>query len=291
MKIAVYITSYNQIAYLSEAINSVLDQTLTPHQIIVVDDASNDGSCDLIADYRNRYPELIVPILHKTNTGIAQVRIDALSAVKSDYVTYVDGDDRFLPEKLELESEVIRSGKDIKIAFSNNVYVTEDGKTRIKAWVDQEDVPIGDIFWHTFSRSFPKRSLFRMELVEYEALKRAGFHDSKLRLYEDYDLRIRLTKGNRAGYINRVLAEIRMHDHGLSKSSLASHLEALDYLIEKNRALLENLPAGEKKSAIRLAGQWINKVALRAGIQALKKMDMKQFSHACRIYGKYSFIS
>ncbi|MBT7715794.1 MAG: glycosyltransferase family 2 protein, partial [Deltaproteobacteria bacterium] len=87
MKISVFITSYNQKKFLIEAIESVLNQTLSPFQIIVVDDSSKDLSQEVIAGYAARYPNLITPIFHKRNTGVAQVRIDALNAVNGDYVT------------------------------------------------------------------------------------------------------------------------------------------------------------------------------------------------------------
>lgn len=61
MNISVFITSYNQRDYLREAIESVLAQTLPASQIIVVDDASSDGSPDLISDYARRYPDLFTP--------------------------------------------------------------------------------------------------------------------------------------------------------------------------------------------------------------------------------------
>ena len=172
MNISVFITSYNQRDYLKEAIESVLAQTLPAEQIIVVDDASTDGSQDLIADYAREYPELFTTIYHQQNTGVAQVRIDALNAVRGDYVTYVDGDDWFLPEKLELEAAALESNPEARISFSNNEYVTEDGKTALWVWAEGEFVPQGDVFWQTVARDFPRRSLFRMELVHYDIVAR-----------------------------------------------------------------------------------------------------------------------
>ena len=107
--ISVYITSYNQREFLAEAIDSVLAQTLPPHQIIVVDDCSTDGSQDIIADYARAHRGLFSPIYHRDNTGVAQVRADALAAVTGDLVTYVDGDDRYLPTKLEQEAAALKA--------------------------------------------------------------------------------------------------------------------------------------------------------------------------------------
>lgn len=271
MKISVFITSYNQREYLKEAIESVLAQTLTPVQVVVVDDASLDGSQDLIADYRRRYPEIVVPIYHQRNTGVAQARIDGLCAVIGDYVTYVDGDDLFVPEKLEKEAAALKAHREVQIAFSNNIYVSLDGNIKSRRWVDNETVPQGDVFWHTFTRSFPKRSLFRMELVDYSAWKRIGFHDPNLRLYEDFDMRIRLTKRLRAVYVDEPLSYIRAHNVGLSSAPIRDHFAALDYLYKKNRPLLDDIVTERRTEAIRMFKTWIATLAKGAGWRAFKR--------------------
>lgn len=269
MNISVFVTSYNQRDYLREAIESVLAQTLPASQIIVVDDASSDGSPDLISDYARRYPDLFTPVYHKQNTGVAQVRIDALEAVTGDYVTYVDGDDWFLPEKLEKESAAIRANPEARIAFSNNEYMSEDGSTLVRRWVDGEPVPQGDVFWQTIGRAFPRRSLFRMELVHYDSWREIGFHDPALSLYEDFDMRIRLTQRLRVVYVDQVLSRIRTHQSGLSKSSPARHFMALDYLFDKHRLLIDALPDYQHQKALTGLAGWIAPVGFKATKEAL----------------------
>ena len=135
MRISVYITSYNQKAFLKEAIDSVLNQTLQPYEIIIVDDCSTDGSQELILSYADKYV-YVKPIFHKKNLGVAKVRITALSNIKGDYVTYVDGDDVFLPNKLEIEANLIKSGE-FNVAFSNNMYVDSNDLNDVKwIWAD-----------------------------------------------------------------------------------------------------------------------------------------------------------
>ena len=245
MKISVIITSYNQKKYLIEAIESVLFQTLKPFQIIIIDDCSTDGSQEVIAGYYSRYPTLITPIYHTENTGVSKTRINALEVVKGDYVTYVDGDDLFLPTKLEKESKLLKENPDIQIAFSNNFYMTENG-VHTGTWIEGEMPPEDDIFKETFARDFPKESLFRMELVDYKAWTNVGFHDPNLYIYEDYDMRIRLTKKLKVKYYNEPLSKIRIHGKGLSRSETARHLEAFKYIYKKNCHLLENLSASDR---------------------------------------------
>ncbi len=245
MDISVFIPSYNQKKYLQEAIESVLAQTLKPVQIIVVDDASPDDSRDLIDSYKTKYPDLFTTIFHEHNLGIGQTRIDALNAVTGDYVTYVDGDDRFLPTKLEDEAKTLIDNPSGDIAFSNHYYMTKDGE-RMSTWITKTLPPEGNVFRHTFVRDFPRTDEFRMELVPYNAWKEIGFHDPQMRVLEDWDMRIRLTKKLRTVFCNKPLAEIRLHNTGLSKSRAEEKIKVLDLIWIKNKHLLEDLEEKER---------------------------------------------
>jgi len=290
MRISVFVTSYNQKDYLQEAIESVLAQTLRPLEIIVVDDASRDQSRDAIAGFASRYPELVVPIYHEQNQGVARTRIDALRVVSGDYVTYVDGDDRLLPTKLEKEAELLRHNPSAQIAFSDNYYISAEG-VRTGTWAESETPPEGDIFCETFARRFPRRNLFRMELVEYRAWKQIGFHDVELALYEDYDMRIRLTKRLRTAYIDEPLSEIRLHADGLSSLPATVHLEALDYILSKNEPLLANLGSARREAIQQDVHQWMARIGQRAAdeawIDAVKQLRNGRPARAMALWSEY----
>lgn len=274
MKISVFITSYNQKEYLAEAIESVLNQTWHPSQIIIIDDYSEDGSQELIAGYASRYSDLILPIYNTRNIGVAQCRILALEAVTGEKVTYVDGDDRFLPTKLEKEGKALEKHSTAHIAFSNNYYMTKDGQ-RKSIWADGVVPPEGKVFLDTFARDYPRGSLFRMELVDYNEWKRIGFHDPSLNLYEDFDMRIRLTKSLRTVYCDEPLSEIRMHGQGLASSKAQKHLLALEYLFKKNRCLLNDVSDPERRKVESSFKEFLARVAKKAAREMLEKEKMK----------------
>lgn len=274
MKISVYIPSYNQKQYLIDAIESVLAQSLKPHQIIIVDDCSSDGSQELIAGYASRYSQLITPIYHRSNQGISRSRNDALQAVNGDYVTYVDGDDRFLPTKLEKEAKLLQENPHVQIAFSNYYYITVDGD-RTGIWAEKEIPPQGNIFRQAFAREFPRGNLFRSELVAYSCLKEIGFYDDRLPIYEDWDLKIRLTKNYQALYCSEPLSEYRRHQYGLSQSSKSLHFKSIERIDRKNRILLNDLPSFgrvsvQQKLATKLS--WLAQQAAREELEKRHKM-------------------
>jgi glycosyltransferase involved in cell wall biosynthesis len=246
MKISVWITSYNQKEFLKEAIESVLAQTLKAHQLILVDDHSADGSQELIIAYKQQYPSLITAVFHKQNRGVAQVRVSALEQVTGDHVTYVDGDDLYLPRKLEVESKLITQG-DFQIAFSNNIYFKGSAEQVDHIWVEEgSTLPRpGNMYFETLSRSFPRNSLFRMELVNYDLWKQTGFHDTSLKIYEDFDMRIRLTKNAKVNYSREALTMIRLGESGLSQSRKEVHRECLEYILQKHAKDINGLTSAQ----------------------------------------------
>lgn len=246
MDISVFITSYNQKAYLKEAIESVLAQTLPARQVVIVDDCSDDGSQALIEGYQSRYPEIITPILHEQNLGVAQARANALRAVSGTYVTYLDGDDRYMPKKLEKESALLLNRTWAQIAYSNSFYMTEEGE-HFATWVTDGKAPQGDAFVRTLTRDFPQGNLFRMELLPYALWRKVGFHDPNLKVLEDWEMRIRLTRKYRLAYWDEPLSEIRMHSSGLSSLAAAEKLKAFDYIWRKHEPALDSMnPAARR---------------------------------------------
>ena len=255
-RISVYITSYNERNLLKCAIESVLAQTLQPSQIIVVDDCSSDGSQDLIADFARDHGDLFTPIFHRENTGVGQARVDALASVTGDLVTYLDGDDRFLPTKLEKEAAALDAHPDADIAFSNNRWRSPDGRIDY-LWITDEDPPQGSVFAETFARAYPRRMLFRMELVRYEAWQRIGFHDPKFPIFEDWEMRIRLTHGCRTVFVNETLSEITLHGRGLSSTRAETYLRVTDEIVRKHRHLLDELSESRRRWVCKELSKWI----------------------------------
>jgi len=272
MKISVCITCYNQKHYLIEAIESVLSQSIRPGEIIIVDDFSTDGSQEIISAYVVRYPTLVKPFYHERNCGIARTRTSALEAVTNDFVTYLDGDDRFLPSKLEVELRSLLGNPNAQIVCSNFHYINAAG-TRIGIWADPgEAVPQGNVFVRVFARDYPKGSLFRNELVHYQAWKKIGFYDESLALFEDYDMKIRLTKHLHTVYCDELLVEYRRHNTGLSRSRAAKKLEAFEYIYQKNRPLLDDLNATERREIKKRVGKWMARFSGIAAKEAKQSM-------------------
>ena len=191
--ISVYITSFNKGKYLRQAITSVLNQSLQPEEIIIVDDGSNDNSREIIKGFASRYPEIIKPIINENNYGIAKTRNIAISHCKGELITFVDGDDYFFPSKLESELKIIRNGN-YGCVYSNHVFVDEFNNEN-GCFADKEDHPVeGDLFIENFTRSFHVNSgsNFHNEMFYKSCAQEIGLYDEKIKIWEDWDFRIRI---------------------------------------------------------------------------------------------------
>lgn len=270
MPISVCITSFNQVNYLAEAIDSALAQTLKPGEIIIVDDASTDSSPALIAGYAARYPDLVRPIFHSQNVGVARARNSAVSAVSGEYLTFLDGDDRFLATKLENELRLMEHIGSAYIVFSDVYTIAQDGR-RIQVWAGNQNVPEGDAFLDVFTRRFPRRRLFRSELVPTNIMVRSGGYDPNLKVYEDYELRIRLAKMQRTAFNPQPESEHRRLPGGLSRAGAEILLDSFEYICQKNKPLIQDLLPQERQLILKFQDTWRAELLRRMALEHLSE--------------------
>jgi glycosyltransferase involved in cell wall biosynthesis len=119
MKISVVIPNYNHARWLPESIESALNQTLKPHEIIVVDDGSTDNTREVVAQYPVRY-------VYQKNAGLSATRNKGIAESTGDWIALLDADDYWLPQKLELQAAAIR---DEEFCYCGTTQFFNDGHT------------------------------------------------------------------------------------------------------------------------------------------------------------------
>lgn len=240
MTITAVITSYNQQDYLIQAIDSVMGQTLRPTELLIVDDASTDDSPAIISAYATRFSELIRPILKPRNLGVVDTFNRGLDEAAGNYISFLAGDDRWLPDKLEREAKRLTAADEPDGVFSDYYYTRADG-TPLYLWADDRHPPQGDILPQTLVRDFPRRALFRSELADAALWRQVGRYDPAFTLYEDWDMHIRLAARFRYAYVAEPLSEYRRHSAGLSTVPVETHLTAVAQIEQKYAGLFASL--------------------------------------------------
>ncbi|MEZ4540359.1 MAG: glycosyltransferase [Chloroflexota bacterium] len=243
MDLTVGITSYNQCGLLVEAIDSVLAQTLRPREIIIVDDASEDDSPQLIRSYAAQYPDLVRPILLARNSGPNAARNHVIEAAQGQRLSFLDGDDRWLPTKLEREAARLNGPDRPDAVFSNFYFTAKDG-AHMFLWATDQTPPEGYLLPQVLMLDLPRTTLFRSEIAPTNLWHRAGQFDASFAIYGDWDMKIRLAaQVPRFGYVDEPLCEYRRHGAGISNKPVEMHLAAVDHIEQKYAPLVEQLAA------------------------------------------------
>lgn len=242
-KISVVIFSYNFERFIKECVESVLSQTLRPVEIIVCDDHSTDNTGSIINKLGQQFPHLIKIYQHAKNLGPLYNGAFGSRVASGDFVCFLDGDDRWLPKKLELEWKALQKNPDAQLAYSNVITIDAEG-CRFDVWDNNEvdAFPNGDVFIETFSRQFFSNSgsLFRNELVSRFAFSQVAYYDENLESFWDWDRKIRYAAQFHVAYSGAALVERRHHKGGFSKNQSEKHDRAFVEVYEKNFPLLVN---------------------------------------------------
>mgnify|MGYP000598518654 CR=1 FL=1 len=125
--ITICIVTYNQQAYIRECLDSVLSQQVSvPFEVIVSDDGSTDSTRDILHEYANRYPNLKL-VLRPQNLGALKNFVATHDLATGDYVCHLDGDDRWLPGKLESQFQFLSQNKDFNACWTRTNLFNDQG--------------------------------------------------------------------------------------------------------------------------------------------------------------------
>ena len=114
-KVTVIIPTYNAEKTIERAIKNVLNQTLNDFEIIIVDDASKDRTIEIIKEYQRKEKRIKLFILDKNSGGPTLPRNIGIQNANSEYITFLDSDDVYLPENLKIKSKILDKNPEINI--------------------------------------------------------------------------------------------------------------------------------------------------------------------------------
>ena len=140
MNLSVAMATYNGEKFIRDQLDSILNQTRLPDEIVISDDASTDRTPEILMEYKEKYPKLIKFLLNKENIGFVKNFERAIMNSTGDVVALSDQDDVWLPEKLEKECKILEEHQDIGMVFCDLEVVDEKLKMlvpslwRTKKW-------------------------------------------------------------------------------------------------------------------------------------------------------------
>ncbi len=224
--VVIGVTTYMFGEFLEECLQSLVNQTLRPMQIVVCDDCSTDMSWGIMTQFKSEYPDLFSIHRPEGNVGPSHI-CDYLEdrMPPADYYTLIDGDDRWHPRKLEMEVRAIHR-HNADVAYSDVTLINQVGKP-YGEWRKLDSIPdAGHLFTNVYGKRFFKNStsVFRNEMVSYKAFKSIGGYDYKLQNFWDWDLKVRLAHNYTIAFSGEKLVDYRQHPRGISKTTDARNL-------------------------------------------------------------------
>ena len=182
MKISVIIPTYNRKKTLARAIQSVINQSLSPFEILIIDDGSNDGTEEWVKEnFQN------IKYIYQNNRGVSSARNIGVENANGDWVAFLDSDDEWLSNKLHEQVIAIESNPKIKFFHTNEIWIRNG--VRVNQMKKHKKYG-GYIFEKCLDicRISPSSVLIQKEVFD-----NIGVFDESLRVCEDYDLWLRIT--------------------------------------------------------------------------------------------------
>ena len=252
--ISVIIPVYNSAEYLSKCIKSVIAQTYTQLEIILINDGSTDNSGEICDKYASQDKRIIV--IHQENGGVSAARNTGLDRATGEYIGFVDSDDTAIPEMFEkLLVTIKKHNKQIAICGHTRFHIEgsiEKREQREIAEVLNTETALEYLFSHKYFEGFLWNKLFCGKLID-----KLRF-DKDLHFCEDLlFVNQCLLKSNGAAYVAEALYEYRLRESSITciynnkrRTELQSFQRMMD--LNKSKKIVEILQFRYLEAAVNL---------------------------------------
>ena len=274
MNISVVIPSYNRKDFLKRSIDSAINQTKKPLEIIVVDDGSTDGTETMIkSDYD------FVKFIKQKNKGVSAARNIGIKVSIGEWICFLDSDDEWKKDKLEKQINAMKSNPGYKFFHSNEIWIKNGLRINQKKKHKKYG---GDIFDKCLDMCRISPSSVMIDKTVFDEV---GNFNEDLVVCEDYELWLRICDKYRVFFIDEpLIIKYGGHQGQLSYSieSIENHrIKALEYLI------LENLNRKNKRHAIQMLLSKLN-IYLKGLVKRRKNDEIAVYKEKIKVWNKFS---
>lgn len=234
--VSIVIAAYNASSYIGESLDSVLAQTFTDYEVIVVNDGSSDR--EELERILESHP-LPVVYISQQNKGPSAARNAAINVARGEFYAQLDSDDRWEPDYLAVQVRFLTEHPDIALVYPNAVIFGDTPHAGLEYMnVSPSE---GEV---SFASLVEERCcVLNCVTARMNVIKSIGMFDETIRSCEDFDLWVRIVKnGGRISYHRQVLARYRKHKSSLSSDRvwMTSNLLAVMEKIAKRPDLTDS---------------------------------------------------
>lgn len=227
MNISVVIPMYNRERTIESAIRSILEQTVQPMEIIVVDDCSTDKSVKIVRKIRSEN-EIVRLLYFKKNRGAQAARNCGIKAAKGEWILLLDSDDELTSNALEILSETAGKNPGYDVYYGD-YYRREGNKIR---YINCKMKGKYGNYFHSIL--FSSKALFQNSIVRKKALQDIGFLDEAVPAYQEWDTHIRLSVNHKYCYIHKPIFIYNIHDGETISKDGKRDIQGYKYVVRKN---------------------------------------------------------
>jgi len=226
--VSIRVLTYNHEDFISECLDSILEQTYKNIEIVISDDGSQDSTASLLKDYADRYPKKIRLFLSDVNNGVTANANIGLENCNGHYIAGLGGDDILLPEKISKQVAYMEQNQRCVICYHDiDVFESISNKTLYK--YSQKKKPKNGNYKLLISN--PGINGACSNMIRSNNFKEIGF-DPFLPVASDVYCWFKILKnGGEIHYIDETLARYRMHENNVSTPKGNVTQNNLDHLV------------------------------------------------------------
>jgi len=202
-KISVMMLTHNRKDWLREAINSILNQTYENFELIIIDNASIDGTHEVIKEFND---DRIVYVRNEENL-YPYAKNQVVDLAEGDYIVICDDDDISMPDRFKKSVEFLDSNPDVGMVFGDTIYIQDEGQNENRYKTEP-----------TFKNIFESDGVINTPTVmmRKDVIKDVGGYDNNFKIASDYDLYLRIANNYKITHLDEILAKYRVHDDNMS---------------------------------------------------------------------------
>lgn len=232
-EVSVVIPAYNAARFIKHAIDSALSQSLTPSEIIVVDDGSTDDTGSIVNKYDGK-----VKYIYQANAGAGAARNQGVREARGEWVAFLDSDDFWDENHLELLLKHVQGLPEAVLAYSGKRWVDREGH-EILGVDKQTTFPSGWSFSEMFAGNHI--STTSVVVVKRSSFNEVGGFDERLRISQDYDLWLRIAAVAPICGVPAYTLNYRRHDSNLTLQTVRLYKEDILALMEAVELILRKM--------------------------------------------------
>jgi len=219
-RISVIMSAYNRDDYLKEAVDSILDQTFSDFEFIIINDGSSDGTHDILKNYKDSR----LRIFEQQNMGLTKSLNKGITFSNGEYIARQDADDVSLSERFEKQVRFLDERSDIALLGTAAIRINHNGKELDIVRYPEDDGTIRNRllefnpFWHT------------SVMMRKKCLDETGIYREISDSVDDYDLWLRISEKYKLANLSEPLVKYRLEINSITVTNIEEQLMKRDFV-------------------------------------------------------------